>query len=180
MKKVIDDGDDQRIYRAKTQKIYLVNRNVTDKSADFDIMGSTGNIYTVSLNGKPECTCPDHELRNRRCKHILFMLAKIFNVEDPYQPKFSMNEIKKYITCYQENIKKFNISYDTKNKCIDVGKRDICDDCIICLDPIDNGEKYIYCKTSCGKCLHENCYNMFRKTGKTTCPYCMNEFKFNN
>ena len=37
MNKIIDE--DQRAYRAKTQKIYLVNRQVDDDSVQFDVMG---------------------------------------------------------------------------------------------------------------------------------------------
>lgn len=77
------DYDRARMARGKTQKIYLVNRNVDNENATFDVMGTTGNIYSVKLNGAPTCTCPDFSLRHKRCKHIFFMLGRIFTVKDP-------------------------------------------------------------------------------------------------
>jgi hypothetical protein len=169
--KVIADKDDGRVHRAKTQKIYLVNRDVSDESATFTIMGTTENIYEVELIGSPVCSCPDHQQRKNRCKHILFMLIKIFNVDEPYQEEFTLKEIKKFIKEYKINIAKFNVKYDIKGGCVDVGAKCIEDDCVVCLDSLQNGESYIYCKTSCGRCIHNDCYNMVVKSSKR-CPYC--------
>ena len=166
----------QRINRGKTQKIYLVNRNVDESTANFNVMGTTGNIYEIKLLGSPTCTCPDFCQRKSRCKHIFFMLAKIFLVKDPHQVFFSQTEIENYIKIYKDNINKFNIKYNTKLNCVDVGIKGIDDDCCICLDPILNGDPYVYCQTKCGRCVHSDCYNMvIKKTLK--CPYCSNTFK---
>jgi len=164
--------NDERAYRAKTQKIYLINREVNDDSAKFNVMGATGNIYEVKLNGKPTCSCPDHQQRYSTCKHILFMLIRIFGVKDPYKEKFTSTEIKKYLKKYQQNIEKFTIKYDTVNKCVDVGAKCLDDNCCICLDGLDNGEKYVYCKQSCGRAVHADCYKIISKVNKN-CPYCM-------
>lgn len=170
------DNLNQRMNRGKTQKIYLVNRNVDDQAAKFNVMGTTGNIYEVKLSGSPTCTCPDFCQRQNRCKHIFFMLAKIFNVNNPHQEKFTKEEILQYITNYKTNIAKYNIKYDVKANCIDVGVRGTDDDCCICLDGVLNGEPYVYCKEICGRCVHADCYNMVvKKTSK--CPYCSSQFK---
>lgn len=173
--KLFDDKNNERIHRAKTQKIYLINRYVTDKLATFEIMGTTGNVYNVTLSGNPICTCPDHQQRKNRCKHILFMLVKIFDVEDPYQEEFSTKEIKKYIKEYNTNITRFTVKYDIVNGCIDVGEKCEEDDCVICLDSLQNGEEYVHCKKFCGRCIHKDCYNMVISSNKR-CPYCTNEF----
>lgn len=168
---------DERAQRAKTQKIFLANRNVDDNSATFQVLGSTGNIYNVALNGSPNCSCPDHSTRGSRCKHILFMLIKIFNVEDPYKTAFTQDEIQKYIDAYKVNISRFNVQIDpntinSSNICYDVGEKYLDDDCCVCLDPIQNGEERVHCKKVCGRCIHTNCYNMIKKVSKN-CPYCM-------
>lgn len=177
-KKLLTVNDDQRAHRAKTQKIFLANRNVEDNSATFQVLGSTGNIYNVGLNGAPVCSCPDHSTRGSRCKHILFMLIKIFNVENPYKETFMQEEIQKYIDSYKANISRFNVQIDpntialnTKNICYDVGEKFLEDDCCVCLDPIDNGEERVHCKKVCGRCIHANCYLMIKKVSKN-CPYC--------
>ncbi|PNW76622.1 hypothetical protein CHLRE_11g467743v5 [Chlamydomonas reinhardtii] len=49
-----------------------------EDSATFNVCGSTGNTYTVTLsNGKPHCSCPDHRFRRHDCKHIKLVLAKL-------------------------------------------------------------------------------------------------------
>lgn len=164
-----------RIERAKTQKIYLCNRNIDDTCAKFDVIGTSGNIYTVKLNGTPECTCPDFSQRKKRCKHIFFMLTKIFNITDPYKEKFSTSEIVELNNKYKTNISKFIVNYDSKKECIDVGAKCLDDDCAICLDSILNGTEYVYCQKICGRCVHVDCYNMIiTKTKK--CPYCVQSF----
>jgi len=178
--KIYNDG---RIHRAKTQRIYLINRNVNDDFAMFEVMGTTGNIYFVELDGNPTCTCPDHSQRKSRCKHILFMLAKLFNVPDPYKEEFTTKEIKKYIKKYKEKLQQFTVDYDYDTNfdgskiIIDVGAKCTDDDCVVCMDPLSNGEKYVYCKNFCGRCLHVDCYtHLTIKNPSLKCPYCMNEF----
>lgn len=164
-----------RVERAISQKLYLINRNVDSDSATFDVMGSRGVSYIVTLDGNPSCTCPDHTTRGSRCKHILFILIRIFDLVDPYQKKFTQKEVKGYIKKYIENIKKLNIKYDVVKGCVDVGAKYLDDNCPICLDPILNGEVYIYCKQSCGRCIHTDCFDMYSKCKKTKkCVYCSN------
>jgi hypothetical protein len=104
------------------------------------------------------------------------MLTKIFTVKNPHQEKFTQEEIEKYIGTYKTNIAKFNLKYDIKTNCIDVGIKGVDDECCICLDPILNGDSYVYCKSTCGRCVHTDCYTMvIKKTAK--CPYCSNTFK---
>ena len=168
--------NDERAQRAKTQKIFLANRNIEDNSASFQVLGSTGNIYNVALNGVPSCSCPDHSTRHKRCKHILFMLIKIFNVQDPYKDTFSQEEIQNCIDLYKNNIEKFNVKVDpntiNKTNDYDVGEKFLDDDCCVCLDPLQNGETLVHCKKVCGRCIHVNCYNMIKRVSKN-CPYCM-------
>lgn len=177
-KKLLNVENDERANRAKTQKIFLANRNVNDTSASFKVLGSTGNLYDVALNGHPNCSCPDYTTRGTRCKHILFMLIKIFNVTDPYQKYFSQEEILELIDKYRTNLSQFNINIDpntlsnTNNIDYDVGEKNLNDDCCVCLDPLLNGESLVHCKKVCGRCIHVNCYNAIKKLSKN-CPYCM-------
>jgi hypothetical protein len=174
--------DEERINRAKTQRIYLINRDINDDFAMFEVMGTTGNIYFVELDGNPTCTCPDFTQRSNRCKHILFMLVKLFNVPNPYQNKFTVKEIKKYIKKYKEILMQFTVDYDYDDISKldpDIGPKCVDDNCVVCMDPLSNGEKYIYCKKFCGRCLHVDCYtHLIMKNPALKCPYCMQEFVF--
>jgi len=85
----------QRISRARTQRLYLVEPPKTTTTAndndtahaessstiqmEFAVMGSTGNIYTVSIGNLITCSCPDH-LKGNVCKHILFIYLKVIGL----------------------------------------------------------------------------------------------------
>lgn len=165
-----------RVERAKTEKIYLLNRTVEDTSATFDVMGNRGIPYKVTLTGSPSCTCPDHSSRHNRCKHILFILLRIFKLGNPYQTKFTENEIIGYIEQYKNNILDLSSKYKNLSGEIDVGPKCIDDVCAICLDPVIE-EEYIYCKKYCGRCIHRNCFLMCsKKNGSMKCVYCQKDF----
>ena len=67
----------QRIHRARTQTLYLVNREaVSDTHVNFQVLGSTGNLYTVTISNLTDCTCPD-SARGNLCKHRLFVMLKV-------------------------------------------------------------------------------------------------------
>lgn len=65
-----------RKQRGSTQPLYLIetldSTEMYEKS--YSVMGSTGNVYTVTIKHTPECTCPDYTTRGNRCKHIFFIL----------------------------------------------------------------------------------------------------------
>lgn len=62
-----------RIIRALEHQLRLLHRD----GPHFYILGSTGNVYTVTLAATPSCTCPD---RSNPCKHILFILLRVLNL----------------------------------------------------------------------------------------------------
>ena len=83
-----------RIERAMSQRMFLVDR--LDATAApgggwagaggsgaavrqrFSVLGSTGNVYTVTLSDSGNvCTCPDNYKSRGRCKHVLFVLLKV-------------------------------------------------------------------------------------------------------
>ncbi|RHY88558.1 hypothetical protein DYB37_005763 [Aphanomyces astaci] len=60
-----------RIARAIHQRMFLIEKQVKSPlHQTFAVLGSTGNIYTVSIEFVPACTCPDF-LKGNLCKHIL-------------------------------------------------------------------------------------------------------------
>lgn len=163
--------DHQRINRAKQQNIYIVDRQITETDAVFNIMGTTGKIYTVSLTGLPSCTCPDYTRNHKRCKHILFMLVRIFNCSDPYQILFTPLEIQHYIQQYNSSFTKY---LNNEPLCQD-------DTCVICLEPLQNGTSYVFCSRSCRRCLHSTCFQMLTQyttnyQRQAKCPYCKEVF----
>lgn len=78
--------------RAKQQKIYLIECLPFDKIIDkyrrsYAVMGSTGNVYNVTIDNSPSCTCPDFQTRHKRCKHIYFILIRVMHVNQDCEDK---------------------------------------------------------------------------------------------
>ena len=73
-----------RIYRALSQRMYLIDQKDISSDADglgreFTVLGTTGNVYTVNICRLPTCNCPDFA-RGKLCKHIIFALARVLQV----------------------------------------------------------------------------------------------------
>jgi hypothetical protein len=72
-----------RIDRATTQRLYLISASQPTTCSQYggpsitlNVLGSTGNVYDVTLSKIPSCNCPDHAKGNL-CKHLLFALIKV-------------------------------------------------------------------------------------------------------
>lgn len=46
----------------------------------FNVLGATGNVYTVTISRHPHCSCPDHAKGNV-CKHILFVMLRVLKLD---------------------------------------------------------------------------------------------------
>lgn len=68
----------ERLNRVTTQRMFLIDRNrATNKDGTheeevFDIAGTTGNIYQVTIAKVPRCSCPD-SMKGNQCKHIIYV-----------------------------------------------------------------------------------------------------------
>jgi SWIM zinc finger len=72
----------ERLERAETQRLYLVERNqTTETSCDMVVLGSTGNVYNVHIGEIPTCSCPDFARKNDLCKHIMFVTLKVIGLD---------------------------------------------------------------------------------------------------
>ncbi len=79
----------------------------------FEVPSQNGNgIYTVTKNGKWECTCPDFEKRHKDCKHI-HAVKLYFNLKE---------KIRRDNLQYEEK-ESPNCPYCKSNKVIKFGKR---------------------------------------------------------
>ena len=78
---------EERINRALTQRLYLVNQEEVISNDDDDgllarnyaVLGSTNNVYDIYIGKVPTCSCPDFE-KGHLCKHILFVMLKVLRV----------------------------------------------------------------------------------------------------
>lgn len=183
--------------RGKTQKLFLIESVPSKDNHEklYQVMGSTGNVYTVTINSNPSCSCPDHQTRHNRCKHIYFILLRVMKVpaSKEEQTKFTNNELlnmfqnipqitnnlvvgdrykKNYQSFKQNGSKKYD--KDNKdNKDNKVDQKPIDDCCPICLDDLEADDKLDYCKYSCGKSIHDKCFKMWSMSqAGAKCVFC--------
>lgn len=170
-----------RYDRAFNQRLYLVSANLTDENINFNIMGSTGNIYNIKIiTNKETCTCPDYLGRQTYCKHIFFILGRVLNISksDIYNRMYDIQSINKYIN--ETNILQQFIQDDLAcklnrlqlNSTKEVEQKPIEDNCPICFEKMNETEKLVYCKYVCGNSLHKECFDKWNKVKSNQCVYC--------
>lgn len=169
--------------RGKTQNIYLIECSITKNlyEKEYLVMGYSGNVYTVTIKREPTCTCPDFETRGNRCKHIYFILIRIMKVAPDKEDKeeFTKEELLSMFTNIPKVTNNLIVDKNYKKKYKDfskkgttVGKKDTDDLCPICLDELENGEDLLFCEYSCGKSVHNGCFDMWKKFHTPVCVYC--------
>jgi Ring finger domain len=176
--------------RGKTQNIFLIETIINEKERKFMVMGLTGNIYQVTMKHIPECTCPDFMTRNKRCKHIYFVLIKIMNTQNEDQDSYDELELQTMFhsiplitnnLIVNENVKEVYNKLKEQNKLNtsvkqEVTQRDTNDLCPICLDDLENGDELDYCKYSCGRPIHKICFSMWTKNRSSICVFCRHQW----
>lgn len=173
---------DLRKLRSKVQKLYLIERKPpTEKYIRiFTVMGSTGNIYDVTITQSPTCTCPDYVSRKKRCKHIYFILMRIMGVKNEDDNEFTKYKLTRMFSTNTTMDKdaianvdiqtKYNKIKNNNGSLIELKSLD--DICPICLDNLDNGDQVIYCNHSCGKPIHSDCFAMWTRVKPKNCLTC--------
>lgn len=180
-----------RKQRGLTQAIYLIE-SIIDENNKYEkkyiVMGSSGNVYTVSINQTPTCTCPDYATRHKRCKHIYFVLARIMHVDtdDQDEEQYSNEELLKMFTHIPQITNNLSVDESIKNKYNKIknnkpeqNKKSTDDLCPICLDDLENGDNIDFCK-SCGKHVHTNCFSMWVKSRGPKCVFCQKPWNQND
>ncbi|KAH7097506.1 hypothetical protein BKA62DRAFT_817143 [Auriculariales sp. MPI-PUGE-AT-0066] len=190
----------ERVDRVLTQRFCLVDRtrNGDELREEFQVLGSTGNVYTVAIDIVPSCNCPDASKGNF-CKHILFVFLKVLSVPQSstywYQAALLTSELEWVFSnapaAPQLSITNARVkaAYDTATGKIlaaaaDDGTIDDTDklpedgdDCGICYDEMAGNEQTLrktlsWC-TTCHKPVHTNCFSMWLQAKRgETCVYC--------
>ena len=168
---------DDRIKRCFSEHMYVVDTLPIDVDHPLDrsyiVMGNSGNTHQVTITNYPRCTCFDNQKYGRRCKHIFFVLLRIMNFTNKIHKKFSNEElITMYLNSpplekeliYQGNKPKIKESVEQK---FDEG-----DKCPVCLELLENGKELDFCKYSCGKTIHKQCFQQWKLTKGNICVYC--------
>lgn len=100
-----------RIERALSQRMFLVDRLDAAGGAwggeavrqRFSVLGSTGNVYTVTIgDAGNSCTCPDNSRSRGRCKHALFVLLKVLKVPADHPLLYQRSLRRSELRCEEE------------------------------------------------------------------------------
>jgi len=172
-----------RYNRAFSHRLFLVSTNLYDDKITFDIMGTTGNVYNLYIkNKKIICNCPDHNKNKNICKHIYYILCKVFKktYKEVIEKKYSKIDLEKKLETLSigknyANIKlleKYDKLKDIKKE--EVNQKEITENCPICFDKLDNMFEITYCKYGCGKSFHIECINKWLLKNNS-CVYCREE-----
>ena len=172
----------ERIEKCYSDNVLLVDSLPIDVDNPLErsyiVMGNSGIPYQVTISNYPKCTCPDNQNQGRRCKHIFFILLRIMNITDTRRRKFSDNDL---ITMYMNSppITKDLIYQGKKPRLrerVVEQKFEEGDTCPICLESLENGKELDYCKYSCGKTIHKQCFKMWALSKGKICVYCRSKW----
>lgn len=197
----------ERIDRALHQRLFLIEASAPSTcpqhggpSINFSVLGSTGNVYEVTIAKVPHCSCPD-AAKGNLCKHLLFVMLKVVGLSAGHQlvhqSAYLTEELDHIVMTLQArlellgrdvvandevqkvhaDLKKGIKSGDDNNKAVSQKEVDGVD-CPICFDELgSNLSQLTYCKGTCGTNFHKGCIQMWtrqsaQKSAGPTCPAC--------
>lgn len=182
--------------KALTERLFLVD--IKEKSKDelereFDVMGSTGNVYKVVIKKNSTCKCPDFLFRKNTCKHLYFVYLKVLKAKGDFPKIFTKPQLEK-LFFNLENItnnlyanEQFREAYINKIKNeaktssennLGFKEQKVDDSCPICMDDFEpQSEDLDFCRYGCGKSVHKNCFKMWTKKNNGNCVFCREEWE---
>ncbi|GKZ38987.1 hypothetical protein AbraIFM66950_011616 [Aspergillus brasiliensis] len=169
-----------RAARALSQRMFVVGHAVTEvddaPEISFDIIGSTGNIYTTKIGKVPTCSCPDARKGNQ-CKHICYVACEVLvkALRAPphlqYQLAFLSSELREMYGSSPISREQANAE---ENK--DGNRKPVEGDCPICFMEFEpDKEEIVWCQAACGNNIHKACFQKWAATQQAQgvrCVYC--------
>ena len=153
--------------------VVLGRKRMADAGAaaeEIEIVGSTGNIYAVTISHLPSCTCPD-SAKGNKCKHKVYALSTVLKAPSHLQYQLAL------LTSELEEIFAHAPPIPTDLADDSRGNRKPTDgECPICyMDLDDEHNKLVWCKAQCGHNLHKSCFDQWAKSQggmEVRCVYC--------
>lgn len=194
-----------KLERAQTQRMIVLERrrqrntsseDGTTPAEEIDIVGSTGNIYTVTVSHVPTCTCPDSQKGNE-CKHKVYALHTVLKAPEHlvYQLALLSSELQEIFAHAppipstipsdderEEGSKKSSNSNNNNDN-----RKPTDGECPICYMDLDEPHNdLVWCKAQCGHNLHKSCFDQWAKSsssssnrdGGVRCVYCRTPWEF--
>ena len=166
----------QKLERATSQRMVVLKRKRIDEAAfpseEIELVGSTGNVYRVTVGLEPKCTCPDY-LKGNQCKHIVYALVTVLKAPASlqYQLAFLSSELREIFAHAPAIPTEIETASDTSGK-----RKPVDGECPICYMDFDEEQnELVWCKASCGNNMHKSCFDQWvaSQRGSTVrCVYC--------
>ncbi|KAJ3291206.1 hypothetical protein HK104_006266 [Borealophlyctis nickersoniae] len=170
-RKIPNIGITERIKRATTQRLFLIDRTMEGPyHEEYRVLGSTGNVYVVDIQQIPSCNCPDH-LKGNLCKHILFVMLKVLRCPPDDHRIYQSALLTKELADLFERGRQISsaiLANASVRKAVTGSsdddtpqRRDVSEDdtCQICFEDFDAKEfesgALDYCRAQCGKNFHK-------------------------
>ena len=166
---------ESRIHRALTQSFFLIVHTETAKKTEFKLSGSTGNLYTITMQfGKMGCDCPDFRQVRKKlfCKHMCWLYLKVFNRPlGDIGKQILVSDIKINTTAFNARyIKQFEQSVSGLASAI-INPEKLKSDCAICYEDFKSNQGVKACDT-CSNIVHTGCFEKWQSFGNKSCVYC--------
>src|SRR6478609_1826872 len=190
----------ERKRRGMTENIYLVKFETKSTYMLFHILGSSKIVYKVKfpVGRNPECSCPDHKVRKRTCKHIYFVCGKVIRLVEPDE----WCQVTDLVTVADDILGRFShlssehVLVDKKlqqkyeNKLAGIKDDDDVDlhstkvdirntECCVCLsDFSEQDKKSIMVCWTCHNGIHGVCWNKWKQINHADkCVYCRSKIE---
>lgn len=186
----------EKLHRAQTQRMFVLDRTRTKSASKIPALpstplstseeaphdpghkaeppletvilaGTTGNVYTVTISQLPTCNCPDYTRNKSQCKHIIYVLTNILKVREDLAYQLAFLQDE-----LVEILDSAPIPHATKHE--NEGRNDkrksIEGDCPICFMSmeLESHEELLWCKASCGQNVHRDCFEQWAKSSGTS------------
>ncbi|KAF7896292.1 hypothetical protein EAF00_006306 [Botryotinia globosa] len=152
---------------ARTQRLHCLDKWASLEHKDdgkfsrqLAILGTSGNVYMVIIEKKPECDCYEG-IRDILCVHIVFILTQFLNLPAPlrYQTTFLEAELR----CMMGDEIDWMGPVSTDKFCTRKSVEEQ-ETCSICLENLIDHDSTAWCRGQCGKNFHKKCIWIWAET----------------
>lgn len=152
----------------------VIGRTRTDTDEfpreEIDIVGSTGNIYKVTIGQITSCTCPDHQKGNE-CKHKVYAMHTVLKAPENlvYQLAYLSSELREIFRGAPPIPTNTSSSNGTDGK-----RKPVEGECPICYqDYGPQKNELVWCKAACGQNIHKSCFAQWMAAQEGTAVRCV-------
>ncbi|CAJ1423666.1 unnamed protein product, partial [Effrenium voratum] len=143
----------ERIERAKEHRLQVITLKVVERGEiAAEVVGHTGNVYSVRIGARVSCNCLDFGKARTACKHLLFLLLRVLQLSDDdprlWQRALLPRELSDLRARLESQPAEVQAPEHVVSACREA-KAKPAEPCPVCFDPVESG-----CTCACGRNLH--------------------------